>query len=149
MDFDFNIRRAELKDVDELILLLKQLFSLEADFEFDAEKQQKGLVLLLDSKEAVILVAEADEKVIGMCTMQILISTVEGARVGLIEDMVVDERYRGKGVGAILLKTMEIEAVSLGLSRIQLLADLENKPALEFYQKNNWQKTQLICYRKK
>lgn len=32
-----------------------------------------------------------------------------------------------------------------GATRIQLLADRENEPALRFYAKLGWEKTQLIC----
>lgn len=39
-------------------------------------------------------------------------------------------------------------AAAAGATRLQLLADKDNGPALEFYQKQGWQFTRLICLRK-
>jgi hypothetical protein len=35
------------------------------------------------------------------------------------------------------------------MKRLQLLADAENEPALAFYGKSGWKRTQLICLRKR
>lgn len=45
--------------------------------------------------------------IVGMATIQTLISTAEGGRVGLVEDVVVDESFRGKGIGKLLLAGIE------------------------------------------
>jgi hypothetical protein len=80
-----TIRTAKPSDIPELVDLLKELFSIEADFDFDLEKQTCGLNLLLNSEKDCILVAErlSDNRVLGMCTAQTLISTAEGGAVGL------------------------------------------------------------------
>jgi GNAT superfamily N-acetyltransferase len=61
---------------------------------------------------------------------------------------VVTERLRGQGIGAALLATLAAWAVQHGATRLQLLADGQNRPALDFYRKNGWLPTQLICLRK-
>ncbi|MDO9139860.1 MAG: GNAT family N-acetyltransferase, partial [Methylobacter sp.] len=53
-----NIRTAQPKDVPQLVVLLQTLFAIEADFDFDADKQARGLQLLLHSDNACIWVAE-------------------------------------------------------------------------------------------
>ena len=75
-----TIRTAKPSDIPQLVELLKELFTIEADFDFDQEKQACGLNLLLNSEKDCILVAEllSDNKVLGMCTVQTLISTAEG-----------------------------------------------------------------------
>jgi GNAT superfamily N-acetyltransferase len=146
-----TIRNAELKDLDALIHLLQQLFAIESDFEFDLGRHQSGLSLMLDGclKHKCIKVAEAGGRVVGMCTAQLLISTAEGGIVALIEDVVVDKSLRGRGIGARLLHSIEQWAHSRGATRLQLLADCDNHAALTFYEKTGWQRTQLICVRKK
>ena len=52
------IRPAEFEDIEALIALLNQLFSIEHDFLFDEDKQRKGLELMLTSDGRCILVAE-------------------------------------------------------------------------------------------
>ena len=44
----FIIRNAELADVESLVRLLEQLFSIEKDFEFNPENHRRGLRLMLD-----------------------------------------------------------------------------------------------------
>ena len=146
---DVIVRKASVSDLDSLAGLLEELFSIEEDFVFDEQKQRKGLLLMLEAdKNRSVMVAEMDKKVVGMCSMQIFISTAEGAFAGVIEDMVVSKKYRGKGVGKCLLKSIEAESKKKGLVRLQLLADKNNTIALEFYKRTDWVNTQLICFRK-
>ncbi len=147
---DIKIREASVSDMDSLVELLKTLFSVEEDFVFNESLQRRGLAMMLENQEErCIMVAETDGKVIGICSIQTLISTAEGGQVGLVEDVVVNPSYRGKGIGKMLLSSLEKWAKKRGLKRLQLLADQNNLPALEFYEKMNWKKTQLICLRRK
>jgi ribosomal protein S18 acetylase RimI-like enzyme len=145
-----NIRTAKPDDVPQLVALLKALFVIEADFDFDQDKQTLGLQLLLKSDRACILVAESsdDKKLCGMCSIQILISTAEGGAVGLLEDLIVAADVRNRGIGAKLLAEGCVWAERQGLKRLQLLADKNNSPALGFYEKQGWQSTQLVCLKR-
>lgn len=150
MVLDFSIRPADYQDIPSLVCLLAVLFSLERDFTPDELKQRRGLEMMLGpSDQRVVFVAEAQRQVIGMCTAQILISTAEGGPAALIEDLVVDSRFRGQGIGRGLLRSIECWATEKGVQRLQLLADRNNLSALEFYKKIGWHPTQLICLRKK
>jgi len=143
----FNIRVAQKNDISAMVELLGELFAIEIDFYIDANKQRRGLELLLESNQAVVFVVELDKQVIGMCSVQLLISTAQGSKVGLIEDVIISENYQKQGVGKQLLETIEHWAISENLTRLQLLADKTNQQALNFYQKNSWQSTQLIALR--
>lgn len=147
---DVIIRDALPDDLDIMVRLLQELFSIEADFAVDEKRQRRGLALMLDGcgKHRCVKVAEADGHVVGMCTAQILISTAEGGMVALVEDMVVDARYRGMGVGRQLMSAMEAWAQKRDITRLQLLADRTNFSALDFYDKMGWCPTQLICLRR-
>lgn len=144
------VREAVLADVPDMVSLLRELFSVEEDFQFDAARARAGLELLLSDSRGGghAWVAERDGAVVGMCSLQVLISTAEGGPVGLIEDVIVSRAYQGKGIGASLLRAAEAWAKEHGLTRLQLLADRANTPALEFYDRMGWQKTQLICRRR-
>ena len=142
-----HIRPAIPDDIPKMVELLQVLFAIEADFSFDAEKHAAGLSLLLDSPTSLILVAERDDEVVGMATGQSVISTAEGTRALLVEDVVVQERHRGLGIGSRLLRTLASWAASKKISRMQLLADSNNQPALDFYARCGWRRTDLICLR--
>jgi GNAT superfamily N-acetyltransferase len=144
------IRQGQVQDIEDIIVLLRELFSIEDDFEFNEARQRRGLEQMLgDGSGRCIMVAERSGKVIGMCSAQILVSTAEGGPAVMIEDMIVSSGYRGTGLGKGLLGAIEQWSVKKGVTRMQLLADKNNLPALEFYRKNEWATTQLICLRKR
>jgi GNAT superfamily N-acetyltransferase len=143
------IRKATFADIPAMIELLRQLFSIEADFIFNSKKHEQGLALLIDSKEiANILVACINCKVVGMLSALINISTAEGKMAITLEDMVVDECFRTKGIGTKLMSVMEQWAEKKGVTRLQLLADKTNVTAFDYYKKLGWQSTQMVCLRK-
>ena len=146
-----TIRTAKSSDIPQLVELLNVLFTIEADFNFDQDKQACGLELLINNDKDCILVAEllGERRVLGMCTLQTLISTTEGGMVGLLEDLVVAADFRRQGIGAKLLAEAVKWAECQGLKRLQLLADKNNEAALSFYEKEAWESTQLICLRKR
>lgn len=149
MTNDVKLRPADHSDIDSLLTLLQQLFAIERDFSIDADKQRNGLQLLIGRKDALLLVAEVKSQIVGMCSLQRLISTAEGGYVGLVEDVVIDNECRGQGIGRQLLAAVEDYAVAAGLLRIQLLADQDNSSALQFYQRNDWQLTALRALKKR
>ena len=132
-----------------MIELLRQLFAIEADFDFSAERQRRGLELLLAATTARVIVAEEDGKVIGMATAQLVISTAEGGPSLLVEDLVVLPAHRKKGIGPALLIALAGWGSGMGADRMQLLADRTNSSALDFYRHLGWRETQLICLRKR
>jgi len=84
-----------------------------------------------------------------MCTLQPLTSTAEGGIVGIVEDLVITEAWRGKGVGAKLLDEIEKIAQEQQMSRLQLLTDMNNEEPLQFYDKHGWDRLHLVAMRKK
>ena len=142
------IRRAKPEDIPDLISLLRLLFSIEEDFTFDAEKQQKGLHLLLQQQSSAIYLAKRNGETVGMITGQLLISTAEGGPALVVEDLVVSPDYRKKNIARTLLEHLGVWGAEKGANRMQLLADENNKEALNFYDTCNWNRTKLICLRK-
>lgn len=142
------IRPAHHTDLDSLVALLEKLFSIEEDFTFNEERQRQGLRMMLDNERGCLLAAEADGRVIGMCSGQLTVSTAEGGPALLVEDVVVHEDFRRKGAGRLLMEGIADWARAKGVSRLQLLADRNNRTALEFYTGLGWQITELICLRK-
>ncbi len=143
------IQPAQHEDIPALIALLDALFTIEQDFTPNHAAQQKGLELLLQQPDmAYIAVAKNDKgNVVGMASAQLVVSTAEGAFSAWIEDVVVDVNYRQHGIGSALLANVLDWAASKGATRAQLLADLDNTPALEFYQRTGWKITRLVAHK--
>lgn len=148
-DQNIQISAATPEDIPQLVELLSVLFSIEADFTPAPEKQATGLGLLLaDSARTVILVARHPEKsVIGMVTVQLVISTAQGSLSGWVEDMVIHQDFRRMGIGKKLLAEALDWAIAKGASRLQLLVDTNNLPAVAYYQALHWEPTQLQARR--
>ena len=130
--------------------LLGELFSIESDFTPNEMNQTHGLDMLVNQPwgKTHALVAVYEGTVVGMATVQTLISTAEGGPVGLLEDVIVDRKFRGRGIGTLLLDHIVDWGRSQNLKRLQLLADRENSSALAYYEKHGWSTTNLICLRK-
>ncbi|MBL8540180.1 MAG: GNAT family N-acetyltransferase [Betaproteobacteria bacterium] len=144
-----TIAPACAEDVPALQALLAALFSIEVDFHPDAGRQRRGLELLLaDTERAVVMTARAAGDVVGMASAQLVVSTAEGAYSAWIEDVVVAERCRGRGIGALLLTALLDWARGKGATRAQLLADRTNALSLGFYRHLGWQATQLGAWRR-
>ena len=145
MKQNYVIENASTEDIPSLIALLGILFGIEADFQADVAKQTNGLSLLINHPEnGVIKVAKNQEgQVIGMVSAQLVISTAQGSPSAWVEDMVVEEAYRGSGVGKALLDEALLWAKANGATRAQLLVDTENKPALGYYAHLGLESTQL------
>ena len=143
------IRSAQAADIPRLSELLTDLFTLEADFAVDPEKQAHGLSMLVTdaSGSSAVFVAVAADTVIGMASVQTLVSTAEGGRVGLVEDVIVAQAFRSKGIGTRLLDRITEWSRARKLTRLQLLADRNNQAAVEFYLHHGWQGTSLNCMR--
>lgn len=135
MDANVTIRLGYSDDISAMANLLSELFAIENDFTIDPETQSRGLELLLQNLQSVVLVAEIDHCVVGMISLQRVISTAMGEYVGIIEDVVVSEAYRGCGIGTKLLETAIDEAEQREWGRLALGVDLRNTKAMEFYKK--------------
>lgn len=121
---DLSIEPATLDDLPELTSLLGDLFSREPDFTPDPDKQLRGLRLILEQpSRGRIFVARNERMILGMINLLITISTAEGGFVLWLEDLVVHENYRGKGLGTRLVRHAIDFAREKNFLRITLLTD--------------------------
>jgi ribosomal protein S18 acetylase RimI-like enzyme len=141
----FTIDEATLQDLPQLSQLLGELFTIEKDFTPNPERQQQGLKLLLEHPESThVLVARNMHNIaIGMCSVQLVISTAQGSYAAWIEDVIVTKTYQKQGIAKALLQAAMRWAGEHGVTRMQLLVDRENQAALAFYQHLGWKTTQL------
>jgi ribosomal protein S18 acetylase RimI-like enzyme len=124
------------KDLPRLVELLGILFESEAEFSADAQKQRAALqAILSDPGEGKIYVARDGREVVAMCSLLYTISTAEGGRAALFEDLVVAPDHRKRGIGASLLKYVIEQARADGVLRLTLLTDMQNERAQAMYRR--------------
>jgi GNAT superfamily N-acetyltransferase len=128
--------------------LLHVLFSQETEFTPDRAAQRRGLErIIANPRVGTILVAYDNDAVVGMVNVLYTESTALGARVALLEDMVVLPASRRKGIGTMLLQSAFQSARAEGCRRITLLTDLGNTAAQRFYQRHGFGASSMIPLR--
>ena len=143
-----RIEPATLDDLPELADLLYDLFTQEADFKPDRDKQMRGLRLILEQpSRGRIFVLRSPNRIIGMINLLITISTAEGGFVLLLEDLVINNAHRGQGYGTMLLNYAIDFARKKQFLRITLLTDKPNDPQKNFYSKNGFIESGMIPMR--
>lgn len=140
---------ATAEDLPALADLLAELFTLESDFVPDRVKQLAGLGLILDNPAlGRLFVLRDGDRVAGMANALVTVSTAEGGRVLLLEDVIVGAPYRGGGAGRLLVEHVLAWARAEGMSRATLLADQANVPALAFYGRLGFQSSAMKVLRR-
>jgi ribosomal protein S18 acetylase RimI-like enzyme len=134
-----KIEPATFADIPQLAALLELLFTQEADFVPDRQKQERGLRLILEAPQVgEIFVARDGEAVVGMVSLLFTVSTAAGGPVCWLEDLIVAPSHRGGGLGSRLLQTAIEYARARGFARITLLTDKANAGALRFYERHGF-----------
>ncbi|MEO6054912.1 MAG: GNAT family N-acetyltransferase [Chthoniobacterales bacterium] len=139
MSDGLQIQAATVEDLPAMADLLHDLFSHEADFEPNREKQMRGLRLILEEpSRGRIFVLRNERKILGMINLLITISTAEGGFVLLLEDMTIHCDHRGQGFGSRLLDYAIDFAKRKKFLRITLLMDKPNDQARRFCVKHGF-----------
>ncbi len=127
---------ATVKDLPQMVELLGVLFTDEAEFQPDAGKQQRALETILGNPTiGRLFVAREGRRVVAMASLLYTISTAEGGKAALFEDLVVHEEERKRGIGEALLKYVVEYARAEGVLRITLLTDMQNERAQAMYRR--------------
>ena len=80
-------------------------------------------------------VATIDDKIVGIALYYVRYSTWKGQRMYL-EDLLVTQEARGKGIGSLLMNALKTEAKAKGLTAICWQVLDWNEPAINFYKKH-------------
>lgn len=132
-----HIRRATAEDCPRLLELVNEL----ALYEKAPQEVTVTLQHFIESGFGTnpvwwAFVAEENDLVLGFALYYIRYSTWKGQRMYL-EDILVTEQARGKGIGKLLFDQLIVEAKEKKLSGIVWQVLEWNEPAINFYKKYN------------
>ena len=128
------VRPARSADAPAMLRLIKALAAYERAEE-KVEATERSLRATLFGREAVAHahVATIGGEVVGLAVWFLTFSTWTG-RPGLyLEDLIVDEAARGRGVGRALLRALARKAQARGFARLDWQVLDWNEPAKDFY----------------
>ena len=135
---EINIRRAVKEDGHAIMELIKELALYEKAPEEVTIKYDHFIESGFGENPVWwAFVAETTEKkVVGFALYYIRFSTWKGQRLYL-EDIVVNEQYRGQSVGSLLLDRLIVEAKEKKFTGMMWQVLDWNEPAINFYKKYN------------
>lgn len=148
-----KFRKADIKDIDELFILFKELMILhgkEVSNIFKAEVEEsmvRNYISDIISKENYNLYVAENEKIIGVIEVINLMEENKmhrNRKYALIDKLVVDEGYRELGIGNKLIEYAEKEIKSMGIDEVELYVWEFNEGALNLYEKSGYKS---ICRR--
>ena len=140
---------ARLEDIPRLCELLDTLFSQEAEFSPNRENQVRGLRLIMaDPAIGTILVLKDGEGIVGMVNLLYTVSTFLGAKVAMVEDVIIAPSHRKQGAGTVLLQGAVDHALRQGCQRLTVLTDRANAPAHALYRKLGFAPSEMIPFRR-
>ena len=142
------IEPATFEDLDELSILLGELFSEESDFRPDKAKQLRGLRLIFEQpNRGRVFVLRQDRTIVGMINLLFTISTAEGGFVTLLEDLVIHKEFQGKGYGSQLLDYAIEFAKQKHFLRITLLTDRPELRPQQFFKRHGFTESSMLPMR--
>jgi len=126
----FDVRVATPDDAPGLAPLLQQLGLREPS----PDVALLALELGNQRPSRVTLVAERDGTLLGTCTLHLIEHIAHGfARSAILEDMVVDSRARGQGIGQALIRRAVEWASGWGCYKLALSSHQDREMAHRFY----------------
>lgn len=130
------IRKAKKSDMPAVLELIKELAAFEKEPDAvvitEEDLKQDGFG---ENPSFLCFVAEMDGRVHGMALFYFRYSTWKGKTIHL-EDLVVRESYRKKGLGKALFKRVIQYAAEKGVRRTEWVVLDWNKNAIEFYERS-------------
>jgi GNAT superfamily N-acetyltransferase len=140
-----DIRRASRSDLPALIVLLQQLSLDDAREDVKAIDRYKAALAEIDADpRQTLLVAVEDDEVVGTAAV-ILIPNLShvGRPYAVVEDVVVDQASRGKGVGEALMRRAIEIAREAGCYKLSLTSNRRRSNAHRFYERLGFTATHL------
>lgn len=134
---EITIRPGKKADLPRVLELVREL----AEFERAAQEVSNTVEAMEKDGFGTnpvfgFFVAESDKHIVGLSLFYYRYSTWKGKRIYL-EDIIVTEQERGRGIGKLLFERTMQKTVEDGCSGMTWQALNWNEPALGFYRKYN------------
>lgn len=124
-----GIRRAVESDLQAIHPLLEQLMPAPAG------RRHKMWEEALRNEGYAAWVADVDGTPAGFVDLFIFPDVAHGSNIGVISNLVVDERFRGRGLGAALLRAATERCRQRDVVELHVWTDFDNAPAIRLYRK--------------
>ena len=133
--------------MEEILKLNKALFNYEEKFNSEynlewtySEKGQAYFKKRIENDLSIVLVAEAETKIVGYLLIFIDSHSIRKINpIAEIENMFVSDEYRDRGVGTELIKEAIKQVREKGAKRLGVEVEAQNSGAINFYKSNGFE----------
>ena len=133
-----NIRDCLESDFDMVLPLLRQLWP---DTMIEMETQRRVFARALREPGIRYICAEDGGVIVGFLSLTSRESLYRQGRLAYLDEIVVEEGHRSRGVGAALLKQAEELAREAGCNLLELDSAFHRADAHRFYEREGYAKT--------
>ncbi|RUS45849.1 GNAT family N-acetyltransferase [Cohnella sp. AR92] len=130
------IRISQSEDFEQVFQLFHQLWPGK---ELNHSKLREIFDNSLTTKSNILLSA-VEQEIVGFGSMVILNNFWQEARIGYLTTLIVDNKYRGKGLGKKLINTFCEIAKNNGCTKLELDSGFHRAQAHEFYERNGFER---------
>lgn len=131
---DLTFEIAQRKDSPLILEYIKKLADYEKRLDEVVATESDIERWVFDEKQAEVIFAVLDGKVIGFALYFLSFSTYIGNVNMHLEDLFIELEHRGNGYGKALLKELAKIVIDRGYGRLEWTCLSWNKPSIEFYQ---------------
>ena len=131
------IRNVVSRDFDQVFGLLKQLWSYK---ELDYEAMKKVFEEKLRATDHFFIAALYGPQIVGFCSLTVKQNLWVQGLLGNVDEMIVEESYRGKGIGRQLLQRITEIAIENNCKRLELESSFHREQAHTFYMELGFEK---------
>ncbi|SDL70147.1 Ribosomal protein S18 acetylase RimI [Daejeonella rubra] len=132
------IRNSTPEDLDEVFSLLQQLWP---NRQLNKELFGKAFLNSFDIEGHIIRLACSGNEVIGLCALSLRNNLYAQGTLANIDELVIDEKYRGKGIGKLMLDDVTSIARDKNCPFLELESAFHREDAHRFYEKEGFEKT--------
>jgi Acetyltransferases len=130
------IRKIEMRDLDEVYKLLNELYENKIQYSIFVKKYKKSL----NEDGFYGIVAEEDTKVVGVLIARIIDRLVKSKYTLFADDLIVDKKYRQRGIGKLLLENATVHAKKINCETFELTSYITNENSHKLYESNGFKK---------
>jgi GNAT superfamily N-acetyltransferase len=131
MQIDF--KPADSSDIETLITMMRELYAHDA-IPFNESRTRNVLPLILKNRNiGRVYLVQVDKQTIGYFVLTFGFSLEFGGRDAFVDELFVNESYRGKGVGKATLQFIEDVCRQNEISAVHLEVERANTRAQEVY----------------
>lgn len=133
-----KIRKAKKKEAIRILRLFNSDKNLIGDDNIKYEK--RDILDYLGNKLCKIVVYDINKKIVGACLFQFWKTYI------YIQTLIIHKKFRGKGIGSLLVSYVENIAKKGKRGTIELFVEANNKNMRRFTEKRDYKKGKNIIY---